>query len=118
MLLNTNPLVEAVKELVSAATVTALFALGAIIFAGTCNAHERTRFFGCCVAHDNNNGIAPLTLADHAIEAVASRVTPATVDIEHEIPVAMPTSHYKSVLEEHIGDYARRFQLRSAKNFE
>jgi serine protease Do len=59
--------------LTAAASVVGSFALGAVIFAGLGSAHAATPL--------DDNSIAPLTALDHAMEAVAARVTPAVVNV-------------------------------------
>ncbi|MGA3346619.1 MAG: Do family serine endopeptidase [Terracidiphilus sp.] len=70
----TNQLVAAVKQFGAAAAFVVVFALGAIAFAGIHSAHAATTKM-------DDNSIAPLTALDHAMEAVASRVTPAVVNV-------------------------------------
>jgi serine protease Do len=59
--------------LTAAASVVGSFALGAVFFAGLDSAHAATPL--------DDNSIAPLTALDHAMEAVAARVTPAVVNV-------------------------------------
>jgi len=59
--------------LTAAAAVVGSFALGAVIFAGHGSVHAATPM--------DDDSIAPLTSLDHAMEAVASRVTPAVVNV-------------------------------------
>ncbi|MGD0941827.1 MAG: Do family serine endopeptidase [Terracidiphilus sp.] len=70
----TNQLVAAVKQFAAAAAFVVVFALGAIAFAGIHSAHAATTKM-------DDNSIAPLTSLDRAMEAVASRVTPAVVNV-------------------------------------
>jgi serine protease Do len=70
----TNQLVETARQFGAAAAFVAVFALGAIAFAGIHSAHAATTKM-------DDNSIAPLTALDHAMEAVASRVTPAVVNV-------------------------------------
>ena len=73
MPLVTNHLAAHAKMLTAAASVVGSFALGAVIFAGLGSAHAATPL--------DDNSIAPLTALDHAMEAVAARVTPAVVNV-------------------------------------
>ncbi|MGA2351046.1 MAG: trypsin-like peptidase domain-containing protein [Terracidiphilus sp.] len=70
----TNQLVAAAKQFGAAAAFVVVFALGAIAIAGIHSAHAATTKM-------DDNSIAPLTALDHAMEAVASRVTPAVVNV-------------------------------------
>ena len=69
----TNHLVAHAKKLTAAAAVVRSFALAAVIFAGHGSVHAATPL--------DENSIAPLTSLDRAMEAVASRVTPAVVNV-------------------------------------
>jgi serine protease Do len=69
----TNQLVTAAKQLVSAGAFVGAFALGAVIFVGARSVYASSRM--------DDNSIAPLTALDQAMEAVASRVTPAVVNV-------------------------------------
>ncbi len=73
MPLTTNQLVALAKKLAAPAAVVGTFALGAAIFAGNGSVHAATAM--------DDSSIAPLTSLDHAMEAVASRVTPAVVNV-------------------------------------
>ncbi len=69
----TNHLVGTVKMVAASAAVVGAFALGAALFAGRGNVHA-------AMAMDDNS-VEPLTALDHAMEAVAARVTPAVVNV-------------------------------------
>ena len=69
----TNHLVAAMKKLATPAAVVGAFALGAAIFAGHGSVHAASAM--------DNNSVEALTALDHAMEAVASRVTPAVVNV-------------------------------------
>ena len=71
---STNKLVATAKQFGAAAAFVGIVALGAIAFAGNHSAHAATTKM-------DDNSIAPLTALDHAMEAVASRVTPAVVNV-------------------------------------
>jgi serine protease Do len=61
------------KKLATPAAVVGAFALGAAIFAGHGSVHAASAM--------DNNSVEALTALDHAMEAVASRVTPAVVNV-------------------------------------
>ena len=69
----TNHLVAVMKKLATPAAVVGAFALGAAIFAGHGSVHAASAM--------DNNSVEALTALDHAMEAVASRVTPAVVNV-------------------------------------
>src|SRR5580658_5618657 len=69
----TNQLVEKAKMIAGSAAVVAAFALGAAVFAGRGNVHA--------AAAMDDNSVEALTSLDHAMEAVAARVTPAVVNV-------------------------------------
>ena len=71
---STNQLVATVKHFGAAAAFVGVFALGGIVFAGNHSAHAATTKM-------DDSSIAPLTALDNAMEAVASRVTPAVVNV-------------------------------------
>jgi serine protease Do len=71
---STNQLVATAKQFGAAAAFVGVFALGWIVFAGNRSAHAATTKM-------DDNSIAALTSLDHAMEAVASRVTPAVVNV-------------------------------------
>ena len=71
---STNQLVATVKHFGAAAAFVGVFALGGIVFAGNHSAHASTTKM-------DDSSIAPLTALDNAMEAVASRVTPAVVNV-------------------------------------
>jgi serine protease Do len=59
--------------LIASATVVGAFALGAALFVGHGNVHAASAI--------DDNSVEALTSLDHAMEAVASRVTPAVVNV-------------------------------------
>src|ERR1700722_18619550 len=69
----TNQLVTKTKMIATSAAVVAAFALGAAVFAGRGNVHA--------AAAMDDNSVEALTSLDHAMEAVAARVTPAVVNV-------------------------------------
>ena len=69
----TNQLVALAKKLTVPATVVGAFALGAAIFVG----HGSVR----AASAMDDNSLAALTSLDHAMEAVATKVTPAVVNV-------------------------------------
>jgi serine protease Do len=71
---STNQLVVNAKHFGAAAAFVGVFALGGIVFAGNHSAHAATTKM-------DDSSIAPLTALDNAMEAVASRVTPAVVNV-------------------------------------
>src|ERR1017187_908043 len=73
MPVTTNQLVATSKKLAAPAAVVAAFALGAAMFVG----HGSVR----AASAMDDNSIAALSSLDHAMEAVASRVTPAVVNV-------------------------------------
>ena len=72
----TNHLVSTAKKLSAPAAVAAAFGLGAAMFAGHGGVHAASN----TPALDDNS-IAALTSIDHAMEAVAAKVTPAVVNV-------------------------------------
>jgi serine protease Do len=70
----TNQLVNKAKKLSVPAAVAGAFALGAAIFAG----HGGVHAMGTAL---DDNSVSALTAMDHAMESVASRVTPAVVNV-------------------------------------
>src|ERR1017187_6516825 len=70
---STNQLVATMKKLSVPAAVAGAFVLGAAFFAGHGRVHA--------AAAMDDSSIAPLTSLDQAMEAVASRVTPAVVNV-------------------------------------
>src|SRR6516164_11048957 len=72
----TNHLVEAARKLSLPAAVAAAFGLGAAIFAGHGGVRAATN-----TPPLDDNSIAALTSIDHAMEAVAAKVTPAVVNV-------------------------------------
>jgi serine protease Do len=73
----TKKLVATAKELSVGAAIVGVFVLGAILFAGSRGARAAST---TALPIDDNN-IAPLTALDRAMESVASRVTPAVVNV-------------------------------------
>ena len=71
----TNQLVASAKRLSVPAAIAGAFVLGAAFFAG----HGPVRAAGAMPLDDNS--ISALTSLDHAMEAVASKVTPAVVNV-------------------------------------
>ena len=69
----TNQLVAIAKKFSAPAAVVGAFALGAAIFVGHGSVHAASAM--------DDNSVSPLTSLDHAMEAVASRVTPAVVNV-------------------------------------
>jgi len=69
----TNQLVAASKKFALPAALVAAFAVGAAMFAGHGNVHAASAM--------DDDSVSALTALDHAMEAVASRVTPAVVNI-------------------------------------
>ena len=75
MLGSTNQLVGMAKKFGRSAAVAGAFSLGAAMFVGHGNVHA---------AHGapmDDNSVSALTALDHAMEAVAARVTPAVVNV-------------------------------------
>jgi serine protease Do len=72
----TNQLVTTIKKLSVPAAVAGAFALGAAMFAGHGGVHA-----AAAATPLNDESISALTALDHAMEAVASRVTPAVVNV-------------------------------------
>jgi serine protease Do len=88
MSVSTNQLVVRARELVVPAALAASFALGAVIFVGNGGVHAAA--FSASPLDDHS--VSALTSLDQAMESVASRVTPAVVNIavtskgqQHEI---------------------------------
>ena len=69
----TNQLVATARRLAFPASVAAAFALGAVFFVGHGNVHAASAI--------DDNSVSALTSLDHAMEAVAARVTPAVVNV-------------------------------------
>src|ERR1035437_3924707 len=70
---STNQLVTAAKKLSAPAAFVGAFALGAAMFVG----HGHV----CAAMSMDDNSVSALTALDHAMEAVASKVTPAVVNV-------------------------------------
>lgn len=73
MFQSTNQLVALAKKLAAPAAIVGAFALGAALFVGHGNVHAATAM--------DDNSVEALTALDRAMEAVASRVTPAVVNV-------------------------------------
>jgi serine protease Do len=73
MTATTNQLVTTSKKLAVPAAIAAAFALGAAIFTGHGNVHAASAM--------DDNSIAAISSLDHAMEALASKVTPAVVNV-------------------------------------
>jgi serine protease Do len=69
----TNQLVASAKRFAAPAAIAGAFALGAVMFVGHGNVHAASAI--------DDNSVSALTSLDHAMEAVASRVTPAVVNV-------------------------------------
>ena len=69
----TNQLVAVAKKLSAPAAIVGSFALGAALFVG----HGRVQ----AASAMDDNSVSALTSLDHAMEAVASKVTPAVVNV-------------------------------------
>jgi serine protease Do len=69
----TNQLVATAKRLSGPATVVGAFALGAALFVGHGRVHAASAM--------DDNSVSALTSLDQAMEAVASKVTPAVVNV-------------------------------------
>ena len=69
----TNQLVAGAKRFAAPAAIAGAFLLGAVMFAGHGNVHAASAI--------DDNSVSALTSLDHAMEAVASRVTPAVVNV-------------------------------------
>src|SRR5580704_4139937 len=72
---STNKLVAGARKLAAPAAIVGAFALGAALFVG----HGRVNA-AVAMAMDDNS-VSALTALDHAMEAVASKVTPAVVNV-------------------------------------
>ena len=70
---STNQLVVIAKKFAVPAAIAAAFALGAVLFVGHGNVQAASAM--------DDNSVSALTSLDHAMEAVAARVTPAVVNI-------------------------------------
>jgi len=73
----TNQLVGKAKKMAVPAAIAGAFALGAALFVGHGNVHAAS---GAAAPMDDNS-VEALTALDRAMEAVASRVTPAVVNV-------------------------------------
>jgi serine protease Do len=74
---STNHLVAAVKKLSVPASVAGAFALGAALFVGHGSVHAAIN----SAPPLDDNSVSALTSLDHAMEAVASKVTPSVVNV-------------------------------------
>jgi serine protease Do len=70
---STNKLVAIAKKMVVPAVVAGAFTLGAALFVGHASVQAASAI--------DDNSVAALTSLDHAMEAVAARVTPAVVNV-------------------------------------
>src|SRR5579863_7759500 len=73
---STNELVAGAKRLGAPAAIVGAFALGAALFVG----HGRVHAAAAAMPMDDNS-VSALTALDRAMEAVASKVTPAVVNV-------------------------------------
>ena len=78
MPVSTNQLVVAGRKMAVPAAIVAAFALGAAVFVG----HGRVNAATGTAAPMDDGTVSALTQLDHAMEAIASRVTPAVVTVE------------------------------------
>ena len=69
----TNELVDMVRKISVPAAVVGAFVVGAALFVGRGTVHAAEPM--------DNNSVSALTALDHAMEAVAARVTPAVVNV-------------------------------------
>jgi serine protease Do len=76
MTLSTNQLIATAKRLSAPAAVVGAFVLGAALFVG----HDRVHAASAAMPLDDNS-VSALTSLDRAMEAVASKVTPAVVNV-------------------------------------
>jgi len=74
---STNQLVSTLKKFSTPAAVVAAFALGAALFVG----HGRVQAATAMAMPLGDDSVSALTALDHAMEAVASKVTPAVVNV-------------------------------------
>ena len=75
---STNQLVAAGRKMAVPAAIVGAFALGAVMFVG----HGRVSAATGMAAPMDDQTVSALTSLDHAMEAIASRVTPAVVTVE------------------------------------
>ena len=75
---STNQLVTGVKKFAAPAAMVGAFALGAALFVG----HGRVHAAAAAAMPMDDSSVSALTALDHAMEAVAARVTPAVVYVE------------------------------------
>jgi serine protease Do len=78
MSLSTNQLVARLRNIAIPAAFAGSFALGAAIFVGTGGVHAAAAFSASPL---DDHSVSALTSLDQAMESVASRVTPAVVNI-------------------------------------
>jgi serine protease Do len=74
----TNQLVVKARKLVVPASIAGAFTLGAVLFVGSGGVHAASVFSASPI---DDNSVSALTAMDQAMESVASRVTPAVVNI-------------------------------------
>jgi serine protease Do len=79
MRVTTNQLVANVKKLSVPASIAGAFVLGAAFFAGHGGVHAASGISAAAPLDDNS--VSALTSLDQAMEAVASKVTPAVVNV-------------------------------------
>jgi serine protease Do len=75
MATSTNQLVAGLKRLAAPVAVAGAFALGAALFVG------RGRVHAAAAMPIDDQSVSAITALDHAMEAVASKVTPAVVNV-------------------------------------
>ena len=73
---STNQLIAIAKRMSAPAAVVGAFALGAVLFVGHSSVHAAST-----PSTLDDNSVAALTSLDHAMEAIAARVTPAVVNV-------------------------------------
>ncbi|HLY17578.1 MAG TPA: Do family serine endopeptidase [Bryobacteraceae bacterium] len=78
MSVSTNQLVANARKLAVPASIAGAFVLGAAFFAGHGRVHAAA---GAAAMPLDNNSVSALTSLDQAMEAVASKVTPAVVNV-------------------------------------
>ena len=78
MSVSTNQLVGKIRKVAIPAALAGSFALGAAIFVGTEGVHAAAAFTASPM---DDHSVSALTSLDQAMESVASRVTPAVVNI-------------------------------------
>lgn len=78
MFFATNQLVVKARKMIVPASIAGAFVLGAVLFVGSGGVHAASVFTASPL---DDNSVSALTSIDQAMEAVASRVTPAVVNI-------------------------------------